>query len=453
MGTRFGTRGRTAARAGALTLAAALAVTLAACSPGSDDGGGGDDDGDGEQTTVTFRLWDEAAAAAYRTSFDEFEEQNPDIRVEVETVPWANYWEALPLDISSGEMADIWWTNTSNFGRYADAGNLLDITQSVGDDHDEWSQAVADLYTRDETLWGVPQLQDSIALFYNKTVTDAAGIDPTTLRWDPSGEGDTFLPAAQAVTTDNAGNAATSPDFNPDDVDVWGFNAQNDLQAIYIDFLGSNGAQYQDGDEFAFDSPEGVESFQYLVDLINTHHVSPPAADTNANGDLARDLFVQGRMAFFQSGQYSLPAMADIGEEFEWGIAPMLEGPEGRVSVVHGVAALGNAATEHPEETAEVLRWLGSVEGQLPLAETGAAFPGAVGARDAYLEYWAEQDVDISALQNALDGDTIAAPVGPNVNAGANAISPIFEEMFLGRIPVPDALAQAQAAGNEAIAE
>ena len=434
----------------AVAVAGVSALALGACSPGG-SGDGGDGGSDGETTTVTFRLWDEAAAAAYQESFDAFTSENPDVTVEIETVPWANYWERLPQDIGSGTMADIFWTNTSNFGIYADNGNLLNITDELGEDHDAWTRSIVDLYTRDGSLWGVPQLSDSIALFYNKDIVDAAGIDPTALYWDPSGEGDTFLPAAQQLTVDSAGVTAAQEGFNPDDVAQWGFNAQNDLQAIYIDFLASNGGQFQVGDDYAFNSPEGVEAFQYVVDLINTNHVSPSAADTSQNGDLARDLFVQGKMAFFQSGQYSLPAMADA--DFTWSLAPMLEGPEGRVGVVHGVAAVGNAATEHSEATVEVLRWLGSAAGQEALGANGAAFPAATDAQHTFTDYWTEQGMDAQVFLDAAEGDNAPAPLGPNSNAGLNAISPIFAEMFAGRISVPDALAQAQDAGNEAIQE
>lgn len=439
---------------------AATGLLLAACSPAGSGGGdsttsgGGDSSSDGgssEQTTVTFRLWDEAAAKAYETSFAEFEKEHADINVEIEVVPWANYWEQLPLDISSGEMADIFWTNTSNFGRYADNGDLLDITATLGDDHDEWSQAVVDLYTRDGKLWGVPQLQDGIALFYNKTIVDAAGIDPTTLKWDPTGASDTLLPALQAVTKDANGNAPTDAAFDINNVAVWGLNAQADLQAIWGPFVGSNGGVYQDGDELALDSPENVETFTYLVDLINTHKVAPPAADTAANGDLSREYFVQGKLAFFQSGQYSLPATADIGDTFEWGIVPALEGPAGRVTLVNGIVAAGNAKTENLEATTTVLQWLGSDAGQVALAESGAAFPAAVGAQQSYVDFWTEQGVDVTALQEATQAESIPAPVGPNIQAGFGEIGPFFEEMFQGRLPVAEALAQAQAAGNTAI--
>lgn len=437
-----------------IPVAAISALALAACSPGSGGSGGaeGSGDGDGEQTVVTFRLWDDNAAAAYEETFEAFTEENPDIEVEIELVPWGDYWTRLPQDIGSGTMTDIFWTNTSNFGIYADQGRLIDISEAIGEEHEEWNESVVDLYTRDDKLWGVPQLSDSIALFYNKDVVEEAGIDVSSLTWSPEESGDTFLPALKKLTVDGDGHHPGDEDFDPDKVDVWGFNAQNDLQAIWREFLAQNGGEFQDGDEYAFNSPEGVEAFQYLVDLINTEQVAPPAADTNADGDASRDLFVQGKLALFQSGQYSLPAIDEI-DSFEWGIAPMVEGPQGRIGVVHGVAALGNADTENLEETTRVLEWLGTAEGQRPLGETGAAFPAALDAQDAFTEYWAEKGIDTTEFAKAADGETTPAPVGPRSNAGLDAIGTVFPEMFEGRIPVEQALEQAEQAANEAIAD
>lgn len=441
---------------GAATVAiAAAALVLAACSPGSEDV---DDPASSEETeatgstTVRFRLWDEVAAPAYEESFDAFMAQNPGIKVEVEVVPWGDYWERLPLDLQSGDMADVFWTNTSNFGRYADNGNLLNIDEVIGEDHDEWTESVVTLYQRDGALWGVPQLWDSIALFYNEEMVQAAEVDPTNLTWVPGGgEGDTLLPAARALTTDSAGLHPEEEGFNPDDRVTFGFNAQADLQAIYLDFLGSAGAQFQDDDgQFAFASPEGEAAFQYLVDMVNTWYVAPSAADTNTNGDITRDLFLQGKLGLFQSGPYHLRTIAD-NAEFEWGLAPMVAGPEGRVSVVHGVAAVGNAESENLDATVAVLKWLGSADGQAALAGRGIAFPGAVEAQDAFVDYWANQGVDVQVFIDAANGQTIPAPVGPLVGAGANEITPILQEMFLGNIPVSEALVRAQEAGNEAM--
>lgn len=189
-------------RSAAAAAIAAAALVLAACSPGSGDAGSAATSEETEATgttTVTFRLWDDVAAPAYEESFDAFMAQNPDITVQVEVVPWGDYWERLPLDLQSGDMADIFWTNTSNFGRYADNGNLINIDEVIGEDHDEWTESVVSLYERDGALWGVPQLWDSIALYYNADLVDAAAVDPTDLTWVPGGgEEDTLLPAARA---------------------------------------------------------------------------------------------------------------------------------------------------------------------------------------------------------------------------------------------------------------
>lgn len=429
----------------ALAALAGTALLAAGCSPATND-----DTSASGKTVVTFRLWDEEVKKAYDESFAAFEKENSDIDVKIEVVPWNNYFTKLPADVSSGNVADIFWTNTSNFGLYADNGSLLDVDSDLAAEKKDWQQSVVDLYTRKDKVWGVPQLWDSIALFYNKDLVSKAKVDPAALTWNPSGDGDTFLPAARKLTVDANGVSADQPGFDPKSPRQYGFNAAYDGQAIYWNFIGQNGGVWQDGDEFAFDSAKNDATMQYVVDLINKHHVAPSAADTNDNTDKTRDLFVQGRMALFQSGPYNLKAV-DEGASFDWGIAPLPQGPAGEASVVHGVAAVASAKTEHPEETRKVLKWLGTEEGQRPIAEGGYAFPGVTSAQSAYVDYWKEKGVDIQPFLDAAEGTTVPGPSGPRVQAGTNAIEPILKEMFLGRKPVEDALKEGQQAGNEAI--
>ncbi|GLY00385.1 sugar ABC transporter substrate-binding protein [Actinoplanes sp. NBRC 101535] len=384
--------------------------------------------------TVTFRLWDEQVARAYEESFAAFTKQNPGITVTVEVVPWADYWTKLATDIGSGTAPDVLWTNTSNFGLYADNGALLPIEdpQRAG-----WTPSVVDLYTRGGKLWGVPQLWDTIALYYNKDLVAKAGVDPADLTWNPAGTGDTFLPAARALTTGN----------------VYGFNASLDNQGVLWDFVGSNGGAWQDGDAFVFaDRPKTVEAVRYLVDLIGEEHVAPPAADTTTNGDKTLQLFTQGRLALFQSGPYHLRAIHE-GASFPWGIAPMLAGPAGRVSVVHGVAAAASAATRNRDATGQVLRWLGSAEGVRPIAEGGYAFPGVTAAEPAFTAYWKKQGVDLRPFLDAARGTTFPAPVGPRAGAGTTAAGSVLEQVFLGQLGVEEGLRRAQSAANDAIEE
>ena len=56
----------------------------------------------------------------------------------------------------------------------------------------------------------------------------------------------------------------------------------------------------------------------------------------------------------------------------------------------------------------------------------------------------------MSPFFTVLDGPRIAAPGGSGFAAGYQAITPYFDEMFLGRLPVAEALRQAQQAANAA---
>ncbi|MFL0456529.1 ABC transporter substrate-binding protein [Brachybacterium paraconglomeratum] len=443
--------------------AAGLLGTAAACSPsgGGDSGSGGEGGGSdaggssgGDKGTLTFRLWDENAVAAYEESFAAFTEQSG-WNVSIDVVPWADYWTRLPLDVASGDAADVYWMNSANYVLYKDSGDLLDINEVVPDGASQWEKAVVDLYSRDGGLWGVPQIWDSIAVFYNKALVEEAGVDPSALAFDPAADTDSLREAGRKLTVDGEGRHPGEDGFDVDSRAQFGFNSQADRQAIIGPMLASNGAKWQDEDKYTFASPEGIEAFQYMADLINVENIAPSAADTNENGDFTRDLFTQGKLALFQSGPYNLLPVSDgVADSFEWALAAPVAGPDGAKSLVHGVVAVGNAKADDEQQAgiAELLTWLGSKDGQLPLAEQGVSFPGHVDAQDAYIEFWKGKGVDVSmfveAAKNPAEADT-----GARANAGLTAAMPIFQEVFIGRLSAADGIPQAQEEGNAAMAE
>ena len=432
------------------TLAAVLALgAAAACSPAPDDAPAGEG-----VTTVSLRLWDEDVAAAYEESFAEFSRQNPDVAVQLNVVPWADYFTRLPLDVSSGTADDVYWVNALYFGALADQGKLIDVGQELAGQVGDWVPAAVDQYTRNGALWGVPALTDGrIVVFYNRELVEAAGVDPENLTWHPTDPAaDTFLPAAKRLTEDAAGVTADQPGFDPGTVTQYGFNAARDLQAIYYPFVGSNGGRIQNpaDDTFLLTEPRTVEAFQYLVDLINRDHVAPSAADTNNNPDFSRDQFLQGKMALFQSGTYNLQNIQD-GAQFEWGIAPLPAGPEGRVSVVNSVIAAGNADSPKRDAILRVLSWLGSAQGASSVGAEGAALPAVTDAQQGYFDYWKGLGVDTRYFGDEGGTATIPAPSGPKFGPASTAFEPILNEVFAGRTPVTEGLQQAQDTGNAAL--
>ena len=405
--------------------------------------------------TVTVRLWDSGVASAYQASFAQFYRQTG-IRVNTVVIPWANYWTQLHTDLATKTAGDIFWVNAGNFKNYARAGLLQPITkQDYGSEWNNWDSSVIRQYTDKKQLWGVPQLSDpGIGLYYNQTLLEQAGYTVgqlNKLKWDPRANTDSLRTAASKLTLDSQGHSADDPAFDATRISSYGFNAAFDLNAIVLNFLGSNGASWQQGDSFTFDSAKGRQTIQYLVDLINTSKVSPPALETNppAGGDLSRDLFIQGKLALFESGSYNLANVLQ-GANFKWGIARIPAGPAGAISVTNGIVAAASKYSKNPTATQKVLKWLGGA-GARYIGAKGAALTAVKNARSPFFNFWKSQNIDISPMIQVLDNGYVQAPSGANYAAAETAYLPYFESMFAGQMAVTSGLAQAQQAANTAM--
>lgn len=386
------------------------------------------------RTVVGLRIWDPSFVAPYRASLDEFERHNPDLQVRITVVPWASYQQKLRLDVAGGTADDLFWSNS--YADYADAGRLTDIGTLLGPDSvRQWDPGAVAQYTRAGKLWAVPQFVDGgTAVYYNRDLLAAAGVEPGELdraSWSPHGP-DSFRPLLQRL-------AAVAP---------WAYNAGNDFQSIELPYLGSAGSRFQDGDRYVFDSPAGVDGFGYLVSLV-TARLAPSAADTRSGSDFAKNAFLQGKLALFQSGSFNLEQIAEQAR-FGWGIAMIPAGPAGRVSTDNAIGIAANAATAHPDAVRRVLAWLGSAAGNRYLAGNGQTIPAVVSEQYRYREYWAHRGIDVAPFFDVLRGPRIESGGGPGFPAALQAMDSIFDEMFLGRIPVPEALRNARSAAQAA---
>jgi multiple sugar transport system substrate-binding protein len=405
------------------------------------------------KTVVTVRLWDEQVAEAYRQSFAAFSRAHPDIEVHTNVVSYSSYFNTLRTDVAGGSADDIFWVSNAYLAGYADSGRLMDIGKALGPEATSaWEPSVVEQFTRGGTLWAVPQLTDAgIAMYYNADLLAAAGVDAaalTALRWSPDG-GDTLRPLLARLTVDADGRTAATAGFDAGRIRQWAYNAANDAQGIYLNYIGSAGGEFQAGDRFAFDNPGAIEAFTYLIKLINDDHVAPPASDTNDNGDFSRNQFLAGRMALFQSGTYNLASVAGQAG-FRWGVAMLPAGPKGRVSVTNGIAAAGNSASMHPDAVRQVLAWMGSTEGNQYVGRHGSAIPAVKAAQRVYFDYWVSRRIDVTPFFAVLNGSRIAAPGGAGFAAGNQVLKPYFDEMFLGRSNIATTLRRAQDAANAA---
>jgi multiple sugar transport system substrate-binding protein len=422
----FSTRTR---RALSGLVAASLAgLALSACSSTGSTSSG--------TSTVSFAIWsDPVVSKAYEKSFAEFEKKNPGVKVQLQQIPWANYWTKLQSGLAAGSGPDIFWTNAYYFAPYADEGDLVDVGKKLSSEVPDWQQTAVTQYTRKGELWGVPQLVDGgKVLYYNKDLVEKAGVDVSDLSWNPDDPSkDTFLKAVEKLTIDKNGKTADEAGFDPEHISQYGFNSAYDFDDIIGNFVGSNGGKYQDDGKYTFASDQkAAEAIKYTVDLINKYHVAPSASDTNTNGDYALGAFTSGKLAVFEGGSNSLATIA-AAKGLNWAAAEIPAGPAGTIPVTNSIIAAGNAKAKNQAAIEKVLAWVGSADGSKALGASGGLIPAVTAAQQSYLDYWKSQGFDASIITNGTKSGVLDNPIVPNAAAASADLSTAFQAIYLGQ--------------------
>lgn len=405
------------------------------------------EDGD----TLRMRVWSEAAAAAYEESLAEFTDSTG-IAVEVEVLGWDDYWTQLPLDVAAKNLPDVLWMNTANLAQAHASGRLLEIGEIVGETSSRWEGVATDLYRLEDGLWGVPQLWEQSILVAHEGLVAAAKGDATALSFDPAAPTDPLRDLSRALTVDGEGLHPGDEGFDPGARATLGFSAHPDRTAVLGPFIAAQGGSWQDEEgTMSFASDAGITAVQYLTDLASSH-LGPAGSETTADPALCRNLFLQGKLGLLQTGTYDLHTLTEeIGGSFDWGIHPVVAGPQGPRPLVHAIAAVGVEAKKDDRSAAiaELLNWLGGADGQRALAENRLGIPAHRDLRGAWEESWAEAGVDVSVIEvpesaaRPETGDRSAIATGTALQGIA--------KVFRGEATAAEALPEAQQAAREAM--
>ena len=183
----------------------ALAMILAACGGGGD--GGGDDEASGpaapatipeltdDPLTLSF-IWFEWPPAQALEDFAnaEYTKDRPNVTIEVNTVPNANWHDAMFTQFAARQTDfDVAILDSQHIGEAVTNGNILDITDFVNENieteaYDPYLLAAYGQYPQAETgqrdenasMYGLPLLGDTWTMIYRK---DLIGEEPPET-WD-----------------------------------------------------------------------------------------------------------------------------------------------------------------------------------------------------------------------------------------------------------------------------
>ena len=161
-------------RAGAtLAIAATATLTLASCGFGG--GGSGDADSDGTTLDLLVPSYSDATQGLWEDVIAGFEDENPDISVNLEVQSWDNLESVIATKIQGGEAPDIY--NGGPFAGFA-ADELLYPAEEVvsPETFSDFQESFVANAEVDGTAYALPLIASARALFVNNALLEQAGV-------------------------------------------------------------------------------------------------------------------------------------------------------------------------------------------------------------------------------------------------------------------------------------
>jgi ABC-type glycerol-3-phosphate transport system substrate-binding protein len=219
-------------RAARLAFAVGAALLFTGCStpasPGAGDAdrrpaGGGAATAAASRAGVTeIRFWNGFTGPDGRTMealVRRFQDENPDVAVRMQIIPWATYYDKLTLSLAYGGAPDVFVLHAGRLPEYASFDTLRPLDDLVASARPALTAGDFAPVAWRASFYGGRQLAlpldvHPIGLYYNTRLFERAGIVGSDGKAKPPRTWDEFLAAARKLTRDTDG------DGRPDQ---WGF--------------------------------------------------------------------------------------------------------------------------------------------------------------------------------------------------------------------------------------
>lgn len=208
--------------------------------------------GSGDDATRPVRFWQFWDTALIEPLIDEFERLNPGVDVQLEQLTWQSGLEKIQAAVASGTQPDLCELGSTWLPRFSYEGILEDLSavhQEIGDRYIMWESG-----RWRGAFYGLPWLQGSRVLFYNRDLFARAGLDPERApeTWDD------LLKAAMLI--DELG----------EDIHGFGLNL-GERYVLYKKFMafawGNGGGILDEDGRVVFASEQNLEALEFYQAL------------------------------------------------------------------------------------------------------------------------------------------------------------------------------------------
>jgi len=278
-----------------------------------------------ENADVTLTWWtgqaDQAETILKGLAAD-FEKLHPNVTINVSSgaPSTEDLLQKLSASFAGGTYPDVSYAFGSWASELEASGRTLDISDKVSDPAVNWSEFSAAAQqtaqpTGTKTI-GFPAVVDNLALMYNTTVFDAAGVAYPTADWS----WDDFRAAAKELTDPATNTYGYAYSVSGSEETTWQFWPH----------LWQRGGEIlsADGKKAEFASQAGVDALTFLRDMaVDDKSVYLDQTDTNAT-----PLFASDRVAMMTAPPWALYDIGLTGTEYGVTVLPGFNGDHETIS-------------------------------------------------------------------------------------------------------------------------
>lgn len=335
-----------------------------------------------EEVELTFSVWgDPEELAILQEIADDFQVENPNVKVTVTVSDWDTYWDKLQTTLAGGNPPDVFAMDAPLYPDYQSRGvllNLQDFMDRDSFDLNAYYPASLVCYQTEDGYYGLPRDIQPIVMYINKDMFDEAGIPYPEDGWT----WDDLIEIGQQLTKDTDGDGTV--DQYALWADIW------DMELLWGAMIWQYGGEILNADytQTLLADDGAMDAWQTIYDMIFTYGIMPDPSVAEQFGDP----FESGNAAMTPAGHWVVPLYANV--DFSWDVVPLPE-KVNKQSMVNSVGFAVSKDSKHPEEAWAFLKFLVGEPGQTKVTSLGLGVPSlpAIANSDAYLK---QQTADIN---------------------------------------------------------
>jgi multiple sugar transport system substrate-binding protein len=258
---------------------------------------------------ITFINCGDELTAGYAEYFAEWEAANPGFKVVPEIVGWGQCQDKVTTLAAAGTPVSLAYVGSRTLKQFAQNDLIIPVPMT-DEEKAGYYNYVPDTVTFDGTQWGVPVAFSTKALFWNKDLFEAAGLDPET----PPKTWEEKIAFAKQITekTDAAGYGVVAKTFD-------------NTMHQFLHWVYTNDGLIIDADgNIVINSPQVLAALTALKDIVPYGEEGATAYEQNE----VRAIWLDGGVAMIEGGVGAALRAEEAG--MNWGVAALPLGPDAK---------------------------------------------------------------------------------------------------------------------------